>query len=102
MALPGKAVILAATTKPVFTAPANKAYSVNINICNRSTSPVKVRLAIGSSSPLDAEFIEYDATIDPSGVLERTGRRVYPSEVVTVYADAAGLSVRVEGYEETV
>lgn len=69
-----------------------------LNVCfvNRTSAPVLVRLALSpaAGAPVSADFLEYDATIPPNGVLERTGLAASAGEVVNVQASAAGVSCR--------
>lgn len=94
------AVSLAATTNTTvatFTVDA----TISINVTNRTISPIKVRLAIGTNAtPADADWINYDVEIPANGILERTGQAVSSGERVVAYAAATGISVRVHGFEE--
>lgn len=78
-----------------------KRTTVNINLCNRSASPVKIRLALSlTDAPTDDEFIEYDETLKGGKPLERTGFSLSPGERVWVWADSSAVSVRVHGFED--
>jgi hypothetical protein len=58
----------------VYEVPADTFSVVTLNIANRSSSTITVRVAIAASAtPLNAEYIEYDSQITANGVLERTG-----------------------------
>ena len=97
----GQSAPSATTNTTVYTVPASKVASFNVNIVNRGTSAATVRVAIASTAtPADAEWIEYDASIPASGVLERTGIVAHAAERVVVYASTANTSVNVCGYEE--
>lgn len=100
----GQAALSATTNTTVYTVPASTLSVVNINIVNRSTSAsADVRVALASTAtPQNSEFIEYDATIPPRGVLERTGVAMNATEKVVVYASTANCSVNVYGLEQTV
>jgi len=64
----------AATDTIVYACPAATFAVVSLSICNRSAANVTVRVAVSSgASPAAADYIEYDATVLPNGVLERTG-----------------------------
>lgn len=90
----------ATTNTTVYTVPASLSATVNINICNRGTSAITARLAVATAAtPANAEWIEYDASIPASGVLERTGIVAQTGRRVVVYVSAATASVNVYGYE---
>jgi hypothetical protein len=88
----------------VYTAPAEGINSVaaNINVVNRdAVATAKVRLALGvNSTPLPADFLEYDAQVPTGGILERSALVLSPGEKVIAYTDGANITVRVHGYEE--
>lgn len=87
------------TTVATFTTDA----TISINITNRTTTAIKIRLAIGTNAtPAAADWINYDVEIPANGILERTGQAVSSGEMVVAYAAATGISVRVHGFEETV
>lgn len=96
----GKAALAAAADTDLYTVPAGTVATANINLCNRTTSAVTVRLAIRSAALADADYIEYDAALPANGVLERTGIALSAGETITVRASAAGVSARVHGFEE--
>jgi len=98
----GNADLAGATETTVYTVPSQKTATFGINVTNRNDGyKVKVKIAIAAANPADSsEFIEYNTTIAPNGVLERTGLVASAGEVVTAYADASGVSVRVFGFEE--
>lgn len=94
--------IAAATTyTSVYTVPATKLASFNLNLVNRSAVSVQVRIALAATaSPTNAEFIEYDATIPANGVLERSGLTLDAAKFVVVYASLIGVTAVVWGIEE--
>lgn len=94
--------LLANTDTKVYTVPAGKITAANINFVNRGTTQVTVRLALSSavSTPANADYIEYEVTLAPSGVLERTALVMSAGESVFARASLATVSVRVHGYEE--
>ena len=70
----GKNDLQAATNTTVYTCPADTFSVATINLTNRNATSVTVRIAVAASdTPLDSEFIEYEATVLGNGVLERTG-----------------------------
>ena len=97
----GNAVLTAATWSVLYTVPTGMVSTANINVCNRSESIARVRIAIAAGiMPGNAECIEYDALLNAHGVLERTGIVCSAGEKIVVWADAANVSVRVHGFEE--
>lgn len=96
----GKADLAAAVDTDVYTVPATTVATANVNICNRTAAPAKVRLAIRSGVLGNADYLEYDAEVAANGVLERTGLALGAGEVVVTRSDVAGVSVRVHGFEE--
>jgi hypothetical protein len=97
-------VSLAATTyTTVYTVPSQTLSYANVNIANRNTTNVSVRVAITTgATPTTAQFIEYDVDIAPNGVLERTGLVLDIGKQVVVYSDTANVSVGVYGVEQLV
>lgn len=70
----GVADLSATTNTTVYEVPADTFSVVTLNIANRSTSNITVRVAIAAAAtPLNSEYIEYDSQITANGVLERTG-----------------------------
>lgn len=103
MALPQKASLAATTWTAVYTVPASTRATVNVRLANRTTVSVKCRVAISTTTtPADADYINYDVEVPANGILEATGLVCAAGEIVTVYAAATGISVRVHGFEEVV
>jgi hypothetical protein len=66
--------LAAATDTIVYACPASTFAVVSLSVCNRSTSNVTIRISVSSgATPAAEEYIEYESTILPNGVLERTG-----------------------------
>lgn len=96
----GQSSPTATTNTTVYTVPASTVATFTVNVCNRGTSTITVRLAIASTAtPANEEWIEYDAPIPASGVLERTGIVAQAGERVVAYVSAATASINVYGYE---
>lgn len=96
----GKINVPATTLTTVYTVPADTFSVVTINVCNRSTAPRTVRLALSATgTPDPEEYIEYDVEILANGVLERTGVVLDTTRQVVVYADSLGCSAMVYGLE---
>ena len=91
------------TYTEVYTCPSDTFAVAALSVLNRGASNVTVRIAITTqtppSAPTNAEFIEYDVTIAPSGVLERTGIVLQAGKIISVYANNTGVSVTAMGIE---
>lgn len=83
---------------------AGKSATVNINVTNRSSTSVKVRVAISTSAVPTAttDFIEYNFPVVAGGPpLLRTGEVIKAGEYVVIYTDGDSCSARVSGHDET-
>ena len=97
----GQSAPAASTYTTVYTVPVSKLAILNVNILNRSTSVVSVRLSISATdTPANSEFIEYGASIPANGIMERTAFVVDAGKKIVVYTSSADCSVSVYGYEE--
>lgn len=98
----GQAAPSANTDTTVYTVPANTLSTFSISICNTGSTTFTVRVAIASNAtPAASEWIEYDASVPVSGVLERTGIVAHAGERVVVRVTAATAAITVFGFEET-
>ena len=76
---------------------------MNVNIANRNTTSVSVRVAITTgATPTTAQFIEYDVEIAPNGVLERSGLVMDVGKQLVIYSDTPNVSVAAYGVEQLV
>ena len=104
-----------ATTDPttVYTVPADYAAVVNLSLTNRTTNTIKARVAVSTTAtPNDEDWIEWETTIAPRGVFERTQITAQPARrlivrvdtinavAVTVYGFLNPINVTQEGDEE--
>lgn len=97
----GQANPAANTNTTVYTVPASSTATFNINIVNRGTSAITARLAVSATgTPTDSEWLEYEASIPASGVLERTGIVAQAAKRVVVSVSSATASVNVYGMED--
>jgi hypothetical protein len=86
----------------VYTVPASTFAVASISIVNRSNTTLTVRLAVTtqvSGTPTNAEFIEYDSSIAPKGILERTGMVLEAGRKLVVYSSAVNCNAVVFGIE---
>ena len=99
----GTANITTTADTTVYTVPASTFSVVTVNVVNRSsTTSVDIRIAVASSAtPSLAEYIEYDADVVASGVLERTGIVMDSGKLLVVSTPTVtpALSVVVMGIE---
>jgi hypothetical protein len=91
----------ATTVTPTYSAPTGYYSVVNVSVTNTNTTPVTIRLAVcaNTASPQASEYIEYEATIIPRGVLERTGLVLNPNAGIVAYVSTTGVNVNVWGIE---
>lgn len=98
----GKAALAADTDTLIYTVPADTVTTLSVLIVNRGTDAAKFRVAITDQvSPVDADYIEFDAVLPPTGgVFERTGLVCSAGEKVYVRSSSADCSVRLNGFEQ--
>jgi len=76
------------------------AATVTVSFCNTGANPTAVRLALSTSAVISlGDYLEYDAVIAPSGVLERTGIVVGPSQFLIARVSQAACTAVVYGFE---
>lgn len=100
----GVASPTAATNTAIYTVPANTVATINISVVNRGVGDASVNVAISTSTttPADAEYVEYGALVPRNGgVLERTALVVGAGENVVVRSSVATCSFRIHGFEES-
>ena len=99
----GTSDLNAATDTSVYTVPADTYSVVTVSFCNRGASTANVRLAVATNAtPGSDEYLEYDTSIGPNGVLERTGIVADASKIVVCRSSAASVSAVVMGIETAV
>lgn len=98
----GKAALAAATNTDLYTVPAGKVATADINVVNTTAAAINVRLAVRDGALADSDYIEHDWPLPAHGVLHRDRIALGPGETVVAWASAIGVSVRVHGFEEAV
>lgn len=90
----------ATTDTTLYTVPASTFSVVTVSLCNRGAASVTVRIAVAASAtPSNSEYIEFDVTVTPKGVLERTGIVMDANRLLVVRASATGVSAVAYGIE---
>jgi hypothetical protein len=93
----------ATTLASVYNVPTGNYAVFNVSFTNTTSSAVTIRLALSTSSTSGginaADYIEYDTTIVPKGVFERTGLVGQAGLYVWAYSSAANVNVTVYGIE---
>jgi len=96
----GQAALVASTNTTVYTVPSNTFTVFSVSVLNRGTSAVTIRMALATlGTPTTAEWIEYDVTLDPNGVLERTGLMMNATKNLVVWTTGSSVSVSAFGIE---
>jgi len=98
----GKADLSATTNTSVYTVGSGKEALVNVNVCNRNSSAVTIRLAnADGSTPSNDEYIEYDYSLAANQSFQRTGIHMQAAQIIVAYSSATNVSVVVDGLERT-
>ena len=99
----GTADMAAATDTSVYTVPADTYSVVTVSFCNRGSTTANIRLAVAAAgTPAASEYIEYDVSLGPNGVLERTGIVAQATKVIVARSSATNVSCVVMGIETAV
>jgi|TARA_B100000085_G_C18495931_1_gene493318 hypothetical protein len=99
----GSSDLSANSDTTVYTVPADTYSVVTVNFCNRGSNTANIRLATATSdTPGGNEYLEYDVSVGPNGVLERTGIVIDATKKVVVRSDQASVTAMVMGIETAV
>jgi hypothetical protein len=97
----GKAALVGGNDTTIYTAPAATITTATVSLCNRGPGDAQVRVAVSAAAaPLSDDYIEYDVTLQPGGVLERTGVVCSTGERIIVRSTTNNVSARAHGFEE--
>jgi hypothetical protein len=93
---------LAATTYTSIYGPPTDTFSVvTVSVVNKNATSIQVRLAlaVNPAIPAAGNYIEYNATVLPGGVLERGGVVIQNGRTIYAYSTQANTDVVVYGIE---
>lgn len=90
-----------------YTVPSDMEVQGTLHICNQSSTPATIRVAIiaTSGTPLKKEYIIYDAQVDQDDPLEKPDilmRNGDENYILYVYASTADVSFTLSGMERDV
>lgn len=98
----GVAALAATTNTAVYTVPVGKIATATLNICNLGDSISTLRIALAdSTTPEQNTFIEYDVTLEPRAVYERTGIVLNENKIIVVKSSNTSVTAVTYGFEES-
>lgn len=96
----GTSDLAAGTLTTLYTVPAGTFAVTSVSIVNRGNNAVGIRLAVAADdTPTNAEWIEFDTTLDPKAILERTGIVLDATKKLVVYSTAVNVNAVAFGIE---
>lgn len=96
----GRNDLSANTNTTIYTVPADTYAVVTISFCNRSANTASLRLSVGTNdTPDNQDYLEYDVSLGPNGVLERTGIVVNAADKIVVRSSVASVTAVAMGIE---
>lgn len=97
----GAADLSAAVNTTVYTVPLSTFSVVTVSVCNRGATNATVRIAVSATTtPSASDWLEFDATVLPKGVLERTGIVMdVTNKYLVVYSSNSSVNAVVMGIE---
>tara|TARA_Y200000002_G_scaffold363_1_gene346 strand:+ start:20754 stop:21077 length:324 start_codon:yes stop_codon:yes gene_type:complete len=99
----GSSDLSANSDTSVYTVPSSTYSVVTVSVCNRGSNTANIRLAVATSaSPSAADYLEYNVSVAPNGVLERTGIVAEATRQVIVRSDQTSVTAMVMGIETAV
>jgi len=93
--------LVATTYTNIYTPTADTFGVVTLNICNKNSSSIRVRVAIATNPniPTAGDYIEYQTEVLANGVLERTGIVIEAGRSIYCYSTQANTDIVVFGIE---
>lgn len=96
----GTADLASATDTTLYTVPADTFSVVTVNMCNRGSADVTIRIAVAAAdTPTNGEYIEYDTTLVGNGAVERTGIVLDAGKKIVVRGSSGDITGVVFGLE---
>jgi hypothetical protein len=98
----GKANLPAAANTEVYSCPNNALATIVVNATNRSSSPIKINLAITDNdlTPQAEDYFEYQLELCANGSYERGGIVLAERQKIIAWANDVGISAQVWGWLE--
>lgn len=87
----------------LYQAPSGSRATVTVNLCNRSSQPAYIRLALspsGTTTPSTDDYLEFDALLARGGSIERTGITPANEDIIFVYSNIDDVTALAWGYRD--